>query len=207
MVCLSEIAIQQLTMGTRAGFIFPFPLKNVTHKLIIYFILQRWIYNALCCVWCRENQRPCIVHCKTTCVMCFGGTHVCLWGWGRIDKSQRQRWIGTIYYWSYNLHIHDYAWCPPPPPPNKMSFHYRWALSESTVSAGEVEPLSVVWTQSGEWHCISITSVSNLHSWVELISILSVVLLWYSESEMYRPGICWYSTPNQRWLYMLLWPS
>lgn len=49
-----------------------------------------------------------------------------------------------------------------------------------------LEGAQCVWTQSGEWHCISITSMSSLHPWIELISIPAVILVWHSESKIHR---------------------
>lgn len=52
------------------------------HMLIIYILYScTGIYNVLRCAWSKENQRPLILcTIKPTCVMCFRGTHACLWG-------------------------------------------------------------------------------------------------------------------------------
>lgn len=48
------------------------------------------------------------------------------------------------------------------------------------------EGAQCVWTRPGEWHCISITSMSSLHPWIRLISIPTVILVWHSESQTQR---------------------
>lgn len=116
----------------------------------------------------------------------------------RIDKIQRQRWIGIIYYWGYNLHIHDYTWCPPPTPPEfplspgALWIHsgcwIKWSHSVSVcawvhVNVWEIQCVycmcvhmcvHVVPACVRTCHCISITSTSSLRSRVKLSMVLSI---------------------------------
>ena len=71
--------------------------------------------------------------------------------------------------------------------------HYFGWIKQASIITGSYETSRLtlvgaesVWTQSGEWHCICITSMSSLHPWIELISIPTVTLLWHSESKIYR---------------------
>lgn len=56
-----------------------------------------------------------------------------------------------------------------------------------------------VWTQSAVGECISITSLSSLNSWIEIIGIPTVILVWYSESKINRSG----NITNRPCQYML----
>lgn len=83
--------------------------------------------------------------------------------------------------------------------------HFLWIKGASIIgglcehSWLMLEGAQRVWTQSGVWHCISITSLSCLNPWKEIISIPSVILVWYLESKINRSG----NITNQPCLYML----
>lgn len=83
--------------------------------------------------------------------------------------------------------------------------HFLWIKGVSIIgglyenSRLMLEGAQRVWTQSGEWHCISITSMSSLNPWIETISIPTVILVWYSESKINRSG----NITNQPCQYML----
>lgn len=83
--------------------------------------------------------------------------------------------------------------------------HFLWIKGASIIgglcehSWLMLEGAQRVWTQSGVWHCISITSLSCLNPWIEIISIPTVILVWYLESKINRSG----NITNQPCLYML----
>lgn len=61
---------------------------------------------------------------------------------------------------AHYLHWHDYARCPLAPRSSKITFHYRRIVWKFTANARRCSVC--VWTQSGEWHRISITSMWSL---------------------------------------------
>lgn len=80
--------------------------------------------------------------------------------------------------------------------------HFLWIKGVSIIGGSYensrlmLEGAQRVWTQ---WHCISITLMSSLYPWIEIISIPTVILVWYSESKINRSG----NITNQPCLYTL----
>lgn len=128
--------------------------------------------HNVCCV---SNQRPYIVLCKITCNVLEGvRLQVCA---DQLEEAKTNRYKLIIYIDVITLGV------------SRRFLWIKWAsiivgLHEN--SRLMLEGARRVWTQSGEWHRISITSMSNLHPWIELISIPAVILVWHSESKAHR---------------------
>lgn len=86
-----------------------------------------------------------------------------------------------------------------------VAHHFLWIRGVSiTIGLYEhsrvmLEGAQHVWTQSAVGDCISITSLSSLNSWIEIIGIPTVILVWYSESKINRSG----NITNRPCQYML----